>query len=175
MRFLFPLVLLTTSLFAQNSCEDFLVLLGQREIHKSVIEFQENCGPFEESISSDGMSKTWVSEKNGIELTLVNRAKDQFALPKFEVMTVELRSFTNDGGFNGQLPLGFKLGMDYKMVKNHIMELKSVDFEKKDLSKKRSSFTYTGSPNAALKNRQIKVYVSQFDGQSITSLRMRLK
>lgn len=175
MRLIVPILFFTTSLFAQNTCEDFLVLIGQRDIHKSVMGFKENCGPFEEKIELDGMSKTWTSEENGIIVTLVNRAKDHVGVTKFEVMSVELRSFTDKGGFKGEFPFGFKLGMDSKMVKNHIMELKSVNYNKKDLSKKSSSFTYTGSPNAALKNRQIKVYISQFDGKTITSMRMRLK
>jgi len=175
MKTLLPLLLITSTLFAQNPCEDFLVLVGQRDINKTVTDFQENCGPFEESVSQNGMSKTWKSEGKGVEITFVNRAKDKFALPKFEVMMIELRVFTDKGGFKENFPFDFTLGMDSKMVKNHIMELKSVSYEKKYLSKKTSSFTYTGSPNSALQNRQIKVYISQFDGKSITSLRLRLK
>ncbi|MFT4982660.1 MAG: hypothetical protein ACI9UR_002536 [Bacteroidia bacterium] len=175
MKLILPLLLITSTLFAQTPCEDFLVLVGQRDINKTVTDFQGNCGPFEESISQDGTSKTWKSKEKGVEITFVNRANDKFALPKFEVMMIELRAFTDKGGFKGKFPFGFTLGMDSKMVKNHIMELKSVSYEKKYLSKKTSSFTYTGSPNSALQNRQIKVYISQFDGKTITSIRLRLK
>jgi hypothetical protein len=175
MKLILPLLFIASSLFAQNPCEDFLVLMGQRDIHKSVVEFRENCGPFEESVSQDGISKTWKSEEKGVEITFVNRVNDKFALPKFEVMMIELRAFTDKGGFKGNFPFGFTLGMNSKMVKNHVMELKSVSYEKKLLSKSTSSFTYTGSPNSALKKRQIKVYISQFDGETITSLRLRLR
>lgn len=175
MKFLLPLLLVTTSLFAQNPCEDFLALIGQRDIHKSVIDFKENCGPFEEKIEWDGMSKTWTSKEKGIIVTLVNRAKDHTGVTKFEVMSVELRTFTDKGGYKGEFPLGFRMGMDYKMVKDHIKSMKEVQYERNELGKKRSYFTYTGAPSSALQDRQIKVYISQYDGKSITSMRMRLK
>ncbi|MDC0304096.1 hypothetical protein OAL15_03695 [Flavobacteriales bacterium] len=175
MNYLIPLLLCANSVFNQDPCNDFLMLMGQRDTHNTVIDFKEKCGPFEEKIELDGMSKTWTSEEKGIIITLVNRAKNHSGITKFEVMSVELRSFTNKGGFKGDFPFGFRLGMDHKMVKCRIMELKSVDYEKKKLTKKSSSFTYTDSPNSALQNRQIKIYVSQFDGRSISSIRLRLK
>lgn len=175
MKFLLPLLLFSTSLVVQNACEDFLVLIGQRDINKTVTEFHKNCGPFVETVSQSGLDKTWSNEEKGIEITFVNRAKDKFALPKYEVMMIEFTAFTNKGGFKESFPFGFTMGMDHKMVKNHIMELKSVSYEKKSLSKKSSSFTYTGAPNSALENRQIKVSISQYDGKTITSMRLRLK
>ncbi|MFM1877089.1 MAG: hypothetical protein RL266_2826 [Bacteroidota bacterium] len=168
-------LIISSMLFAQNPCEDLLLLIGQRDISEEVVRFKERCGPFQQTIAQDGMSKTWTNSETGMELTFVNRSKDQFALAQFEVMMVELTSFTNDGGFKADFPFGFKLGMDHKMVKTHIEQLQSVQFDKKDLSKSSSSFTYTGSPNGALQNRQIRVSISQFDGRSITSMRLRLK
>lgn len=175
MKLLLPFLLLTSQLFAQNPCEDFLPLIGQRDINEIVTNFQKNCGPFEETISDDGMTKTWSSEEKGVSITFINRAADQFVLPKFEVLMVELTSFTNEGGYKGEFPFGFKLGMDNRMVRAHIEQLTSVDFDKKDLSKTSSTFTYTGSPSSALQNRQIRVSISQQDGNTITSMRMRLK
>lgn len=175
MRTLLLLTLISSTAMAQNRCEDFLSLIGQRDISQALIDFQKNCGPFEETVSQDGMGKTWSSKENGVEVSFINRAKDKFALPQFEVMMVELTAFTNEGGYKGTWPFGFDMGMDHKMVKDHITQLKSVDFDKKDLSKTSSSFTYTGSPNSALQDRQIKVSISQFDGKTISSIRMRLK
>lgn len=162
-------------MFGQTASVDALELLSQRDISESLIEFNKNYGPFDEVIDSDGMSKTWTNKVKGIELTFINRARDQFALPKFEVLMVELTSFTNEGGYKEEFPFGFKLGMDSKMVKTQIEQLNSVDFDKKDLGKTSSSFTYTGSPNSALQNRQIRVSISQIDGKTITSMRLRLK
>ncbi len=175
MKLLLPLLLLGYSVFGQTTCDDFLILMGQRDINENIQSYQKLCGPFSEVIAQDGMSKTWTNDEKGIKLVFANHAKDKFALPQFELMSIELSAFTNEGGFTGTWPFGFKLGMDAKMVKSHIMQLKSVDFEKRDLSKKFSSFTYTGAPNSALQNRQIRVYISQFDGKTITSMRLRLK
>jgi hypothetical protein len=169
------LLLTSTALFGQSACGDFLEIIAQRDMSETVIAFSKNCGPFEEILAQDGMTKIWTNKEKGIELTFINRAKDQFVLPKFEVLMVELTSFTNEGGYKEEFPFGFRLGMDNKMVKTHIEELKSVDFDKKDLGKTSSFFTYTGSPNSALQNRQIRVSISQFDGKSITSMRFRLK
>lgn len=172
---LLPFLLLTSQIFAQSPCEDLLVLIGQRDINETVMAFSKDCGPFEETIAQDGMTKTWTNKQKGMELTFINRAKDQYVLPKFEVLMVELTSFTNEGGYKDEFPFGFRLGMDNKMVKTHIEELKSVNFDKKDLSRTNSTFTYTGSPNSALENRQIRVSISQIDGKTITSMRLRLK
>ena len=175
MKLLTPLLFLTSSLLAQNPCEDVLVLIGQRDINETVMAFSKNCGPFEETIAQDGMTKTWTNKQKGMELTFVNRAKDQYVLPKFEVLMVELTSFTNEGAYKGEFPFGFKLGMDHKMVKDHIEQLTSVDFDKKDLSRTSSIFTYTGSPSSVLQNCQIRVSISQVDGKTITSMRLSLK
>ncbi len=175
MKFLLPLLIISFSGLAQNRCEDFVALLGERDIYSTLQDFRKECGPLEEIVSQDGMSKTWSSKEKGIEVSFINRATDASALPKFEVMMVELTAFTDEGGYKGNWPFGFSLGMDYKMVKQHIEQLRSVDFDKKDLGKTSSSFTYTGAPNTALGNRQIKVSVMHFDGKTISSMRFRLK
>ena len=175
MKLLFVQLLFATSLFAQDPCEDFLVLLGQRDIYKVLIDFNQNCGPFIETVETDGMSKTWSNAETGIMITFVNRAADKHALPKFEVMMVELTAFTDQGGYKGNWPFGFSLGMDHKMVKSHIVQLKSVSFEKRDLSKTSSTFIYNEPTNSALGNREVKVSVLQFDENTISSMLLRLK
>lgn len=168
-------LLISVGLNAQNTCENYLVLLGQRDIYKTMTDFRENCGPFEEIVSEDGSGKVWKNEEKGIEITFVNRVRDKFALPKFEVMMVELKAFTDKGGYQQEWPFGFKLGMDHKMVKAHIQQLESVNYDRKHLGKTRSSFDYTGSPNAKLGNRQIGVSILQVDGSTISSMILRLK
>jgi len=175
MKLLLPFLLLTNSLFAQTDCTAFLKIIGQRDISQAVIDLKENCGPFIETVSSDGKTKTYTSEEKGIELFFINRAKDSFSLPKFEVLTIELNSFTNKGGYKEEFSFGFTLGMDYKMVKEHIAQLKDVDYEKKNLGKKHSVFTFTGWTNTAAQGREIRVSISQFDGKNITSMRITLR
>ncbi len=170
-----PFLFFTSSLYPLNPCEDFLLLLGQRDISKDVSRFIENCGPFEEQVSSDFATKTLTNEQKGIEITMINQVDDPNSLARYEVFMIELTAFTDDGGFKGNWPFGFQMGMDNKLVKKYIESLKSVTFNKKNLSKKSSSFTYTGAPNAALADRQIKVSIFQFDGKTITSMRLRLK
>lgn len=174
MKPLLPFLLFTSSLFAQTDCTAFLKIIGQRDISQAVIDMKENCGPFVETVSADGKTKTYTSEEKGIELHFINRAKDKFSLPKYEVLTIELSSFTDRGGYKQEFPFGFTLGMDHKMVKEHIMQLEDVKYEKKDLSKKRSSFTFIGYANTAAQGRKVRVSISQFDGKSITSFRLRL-
>ncbi|MCF8276554.1 MAG: hypothetical protein K9J17_07450 [Flavobacteriales bacterium] len=174
MKFLIPLLLISSIARGQGQ-SDFLEILALRDIDGKLSKLKSEHGPFEERIATDGMTKTWSNEEKGIEVTFINRAKDRFALPKFEVMMVELTAFTDKGGYKDEFPFGFQMGMDHKLVKEHIQELKSIDFDKKDLSKTSSSFTYTGSPNSALQNRQIRVSISQVDGNTITSMRLRLK
>lgn len=149
--------------------------MGQREISTDFTHFIENCGPFEERISNDFTTKTLTNEEKGIEITMINQVDDPNSLARYEVFMIELAAFTDDGGFTGNWPFGFHLGMDSKMVKKQIESLKSVTLSKKNLSKKSSSFTYTGAPNSALADRQIKVSIFQFDGKTITSMRLRLK
>lgn len=175
MKILLVLLLATTSVFAQTDCEDFLQLLGRREINEHVVAFKRECGPFEESFNTDANSKTLTSLEKGISITMVNTAKDQSVTPKYEVFIVELTSFTGKGGYKEEWPFGFKMGMDHKMVKKHIKGLKDVTYDKSDIGRKRSYFNYTGKVNDSVKDRQVRVYVSQYDGTSITSLRMRLK
>jgi len=169
-----PFLIFASSLYPLNPCEDFLLLIGQREISTDFTHFIENCGPFEEQISNDFATKTLTNEEKGIEITMTNQVEDPNSLAKYEVFMIELTAFTDEGGFKGNWPFGFLLGMDSKLVKKHIESLNSVTFHKKDLSKKSSSFTYTGAPNSALAERQIKVSIFQFDGKTITSMRLRL-
>lgn len=158
-----------------QNCDDFLSIIGQRDIAAEVISFQKNCGPFEEKISSGKKTKTWTSKEKGIIISFINRAKDEFALPKFEVFTIELESSTSLGGFKGEWPFGFKQNMDYKMVKDHVKKLEDVDYEKRDLGRVRSYFTYTGPTNQAAQERKVKVYIEQYHGTAVTSMRLRVQ
>lgn len=135
----------------------------------------KECGPFEESVTIGGDSKTYLSEEKGIQLTFVNREVNKANLPKYELLNVELTTFTEKGGFKDELPFGLQMGMDHKLLKEHIKQMKDVSYEKKNLSKKSSSFTYTGALSSALHDRQLRVMITQFDGNSITAVRMRLK
>lgn len=173
-RLLSLFLLISFSTQAQTDCEDFISLLGKRDINRNVIEFKENCGPFEETIAEGKALKRWISKEKGIQIAFINREEDEFALPKFEVFTIELTSFTSKGGYEGNLPLDFKMGMDHKMVKNHIKEMENADFERGDLGKRRSYFNYSVSGNSST-GQKIRVYISQYNGQSITTMRLRLK
>lgn len=175
MRTLLLILLTAASALGQSSCTDFISLLGQKEISEQFQNYLTECGPFEQNKTVDGLTKTLTSDEKGIEILLINRAEKKTQSAKFEVLSVELKSFTDKGGFKGELPFGFTLGMDHKMVKSHIAELENVVFDKKDLSKKSSSFTYSGKPNSVFFGKKAKVYVTQYDGKSITSMRMRLK
>jgi len=175
MKILLPFLVLTSTVFAQTNCSELLPLFGQRDISKNIQTYLQECGPFEESVTIGGDSKTYISEVKGIQLTFVNRELKSTSLPKYELLSIELTTFTDTGGFKEELPFGLKMGMDHKMVKEHIKQLKDVYYEKKNLSKKSSSFTYTGSMNPNLHDRQLRVMITQFDGSSITAVRMRLK
>ena len=174
MKLLLTILCFSASFNVQNPCEDFLRLIGQRDIHQGVIDFRKNCGPFDETISEDGLTKTWTSKETGVTLTFINREDDKFALPKYELFTIELTSFTGKGGYKGEWPFGFLMGMDYKMVKDHIKSLNDVVYERGDLGRRRSYFTYTGPTNQAAQERKVKVYVSQYDGRTITTIRLQL-
>lgn len=175
MKLLLPLLLFSSTVFAQTNCDDFLPLFGQRDVSETIQTYLKECGPFEESITIGGDSKTYISEEKGIQLTFVNREMSKASLSKFELLSVELTTFTDKGGFKEKLPFGLKMGMDHKLVKEHIKQMEEVSFEKKNLSKKSSSFTYTGALSTKLHDRQLRVMITQFDGSSITSVRMRLK
>ena len=174
MKLFLSILFIISALSVQNSCEDFLSLIGQRDIHQGVIDFRKNCGPFDETISEDGLTKTWTSKEKGITLVFINRQDNKFALPKYELFTIELTSFTGKGGYEGEWPFGFLMGMNYKMVKDHIEDMKDVVYQRSDLGKRRSYFTYLGPTNVAAQGRKVKVYVSQYDGSTITTLRLRL-
>lgn len=175
MKFLLPLLLFSTTVLAQTDCSDFLRLFGERDISEKMQTYLKECGPFEESITIGGDSKTYISTEKGVQLMFVNRESKKAGLAKFELLSVELTTFTNDGGYKLELPFGMQLGMDHKLLKEHIKQLKDVFYEKKDLGKKSSSFTYTGALSSKLHDRQLRVMVTQFDGSSITAVRMRLK
>jgi hypothetical protein len=149
--------------------------MGRRDINQAVINFGQNCGTYVEFFSEDMRSKTWVFAETGIDITFINRAKDNHATPIFEVLMIEIKTFTDKGGYKGAWPFGFKMGMNHKMVKNHVKGLKDVKYENKNLSKKRSVFTYTGYTNPSAQGRDIRAGISQYDGKSISSMRLRLK
>lgn len=175
MKLLIPLLFFSSTLFAQSSCEDFLDLMGRREISEQVKQFRIACGPFDETISPDGNSKTLTSLEKGITLTFVNYESEKSSTPKYEVFTVELTSFSGKGGYKGELPFEFDMGMDYKLVKNHIKQLADVEYDRSDIGKRRSYFNYTGPINDLAKGKKIRVYISQYDGRTITTMRLRLK
>jgi hypothetical protein len=174
MKILLPFLLITSTLYAQNQCTDFLNLIGQRDISEEVNSFKENCGKLDEKVSSDKKTKTWSSDENGIKLTFINRAKNQIESPKFEVSVIELESSTGLGGYKGEWPFGFKKDMDYKMIKDHVKQLKNVVYERGGLGRSRSYFTYTGPTNQAAQERKVKVYVEQYHGTAVTSMRLRM-
>jgi hypothetical protein len=148
--------------------------LGERDINETVLALKKECGPFVESTSGDGLSRIWTNQKNGITIGFVNRNTNPSALPKFEVLSVELTSFTDSGGYKREFPFGFKMGMDSRMVRAHIMQMESISYERKDLGSTMSSFTYTGTVNATAKGRKVKVYVIQEKGSTISAIRLLL-
>ncbi len=150
-------------------------LLGRSDINQAVTDFAQNCGTYVEIFSEDMTTKSWVIEETGIEITFMNRARDSFAQPKFEVFMIQIRAFTGQNGYKGAWPFEFKTDMSHKTVKDHIKQLKDAKYENKDMSKKRSIFTYTGYANPDAQGRDIRVSLSQHDGNSISSMRLRLK
>ena len=175
MRLILLFAFTTTTAFGQVKCTDFFTILGQREISEKFQNYLKACGPFEENKTIDGLTKTITSDEKGIQIMLINRATDKTESAKFEVLSIELKSFTDKGGYKDELPFGFTMGMDHKLVKAHIETLENVEFDKKDLTKKSSSFTYSGSRHSGFFGKKAKVYVTQYDGKSITSMRMRVK
>ncbi len=175
MKFLLTLLFLPATLFAQEPCDDLMRLLGRRDINEHVVAFLDKCGPFEATISPDAGTKTLTSLEKGITITLINRESDKSVTPKYEVFTIELTSFTGKGGFKGNLPLGFEMGMDYKMVKNHIKKSDYMTYDRSETGIRRSYTNYSGPINDAVKDRQVRIYISQYDGRTITTFRMRLK
>ncbi len=174
MKLLLPLLLFTSTLFAQDPCDDFLKIIGQGDVSQAVVDFIENCGPFEEVID-DGNTKSYISDEKGISINFINRAKNESELPKFEVVTIELESSTGLGGYKGEWPFGLKKDMDYKMIRSHVKKLKDVDYERGELGRSRSYFTYTGPTNQAAQERKVKVYIEQYHGTTVTSMRLRLQ
>ncbi|MCB9204145.1 MAG: hypothetical protein H6603_04120 [Flavobacteriales bacterium] len=160
---------------AQEPCEDFLNLMGRREISQQVADFRKACGPFDETISPDGQTKTLTSLEKGITITFVNYDQDKSNTPKYEVFTIELTSFTGKGGYKGKLPLGFEMGMDPFMVKKHIKDSKDLSYDRSEVGIRRSYTNYSGPINDATEGRQLRVYVSQYDKKTIDIMRLRLK
>lgn len=175
MRFLLPLLLSTSSIFAQTNCQDFFALLGERDVSEKVQHFLSDCGPFEETPINVEDSKTLVNKEKGIQIMFINREPEDSSLPKYEVLSIKLSTFTIEGGYTGEIPFGFVAEMDYRLVQAHIMGLEDVYYEKEDLSKESSAFTYTGAKNPKLQGKKVKVYISQFDENAISYLRMRVK
>lgn len=166
--------LLNQVAFAQVACEDFIAIIGRHDHDESVVAFNNDCGPFVETISSDNATKTWKSNEKGITLTFTNSTTDPDSKPKFELTTVELSSTTSKGGYTGQLPFGLKKEMDAHMISDHIKNLKYMEYTNRDLGISRSYFTYFGPINDATEGKQIKIYLEQYKGAGITSMRLKL-
>jgi len=174
MKTLFALFLLPAVLMAQTPCEDFLAIIGRHDHDESVVAFKNDCGPFVETISSDNATKTWKSNEMGVTLTFTNSSTDPAAKANFELTTVELSSTTSKGGYTGQLPFGLKKEMDAHMISDHIKTLKYMEYTNRDLGISRSYFTYFGPINDASEGKQIKIYLEQYKGAGITSMRLKL-
>lgn len=173
MKTLLALILFPTILLAQTPCEDFLAVIGRSDISQTVIDFQTNCGPFEETVSDDGSTKTWKSKKKGITVTFTKDVKsgsDEFLLSE-----VFLESSTSKGGYTGQLPFGLKKEMNAHDISKHIKKRTDMEYTDRELGISRSYFTYVGEINEVTEGRSIKIYLEQYRGSGITSMRLTLK
>lgn len=171
MKFLIPLLFITSTLMAQNPCEDFLPLFGRTDKSQQLVSLRKECGPFEESISNDGSTKTWTCKERGIEITF----SDDDTNPEFVVTAIELTVSTSKGGYDSKLPFGFEKDMTYKMAKNHIKASKDLTYDRSDLGIDRSYTYYTGPINDASEGKRIRVYLAQYRGRNISTLRMNLR
>ena len=161
------------NLQAQNPCDDFLNIIGQQYDSQIVTDFQENCGPFDESISSDGKTKTWKSKEKGMEITFTNEARS--ASTEFVLSVILLESSTSKGGFTGELPFGLKKEMDAHMISKHIKNTEHMEYTNRELGISRSYFTYVGPINDVTEGKRIKIYLEQYRGSGITSMRLTLR
>jgi len=173
MKYLLPLLLFTSSLFAQESCDDFLSIMGQLDNSQTVMDFQKNYGPFEEKVSSDRKTKTWISKEKGMEITFTNDGKSESA--EFVLTVILLESSTSKGGFTGQLPFGLEKEMDAHAISKHIKKRKDMEYTNRELGISRSYFTYTGKINEVTEGKKIKIYLEQYRGTGITSMRLTLR
>ena len=175
MKFLVPLLLITTSLFAQNPCEDFMNLMGRSESSEQHKEFLSACGSYEETVSSDGQSKTLTSIENGITITLANSQKDKSVASEYQVSVIELNSSSGSGGYKGKLPLGFDLNMDPFAVRDLIKKNKDLSYDRSEVGLRRSYTNYSGPVNDVLQDKELRIYVSQYDKKSINIFRIRVR
>ena len=173
MKYLLLLLLFTTSLLAQEPCDDFLSIMGQQVNSQPIVDFQKNCGPFEEKISSDGNSRTWTSKEKGMELTFTKDVKSESG--ELVLSVILLESSTSKGGFTGSLPFGLAKEMDAHAISKHIKKRKDMEYTNRELGISRSYFTYTGKINEVTEGKKIKIYLEQYRGTGITSMRLRLR
>lgn len=166
-------ILISFNVYAQDGCDDFLKIIGHRDESPIVATFQENCGPFQESISSDGKTKTWKSNEKGMEITFTNEARSDVS--EFVLSVILLESSTSKGGFTGQLPFGLKKEMDAHDISKHIKKTENMEYTNRELGISRSYFTYVGPINAVTEGKKIKIYLEQYRGAGITSMRMTLR
>lgn len=173
MRLILPLLLCASAVLAQTPCEDFLAIIGHSDIGQMAIDFQTNCGPFDETVSDDGITKTWKSKKKGVTVTFtkdIRSGSDEFLLSE-----VLLESSTSKGGYTGQLPFGLKKEMDAHDISKHIKKRTDMEYTDHELGISRSYFTYIGKINEVTEGRSIKIYLEQYRGSGITSMRLTLK
>ena len=173
MRLTVLFLLVSLSLHAQNICDDFLKLMGQSDNAQVVLDFKENCGPFDESVSSDSKTKKWKSKVKGIEITFAN--DDAADNPEYKLSVVLLESSTNKGGYTGQLPFGLNQEMDAHEISKHIKKAENMEYTNRELGISRSYFTYVGPINEVTEGKKIKIYLEQYRGSGITSMRLRLR
>ncbi len=173
MKYLIPFLLFSTSLFAQESCDDFLSIMGQHDKSQIALEFQKNCGPFVEKMSSDGKTMTWKSNEKGIEITFTNDGSSESS--EFVLSVIELEISTSKGGFAGQLPFGLEKEMDAHAISKHIKKRNDMEYTNRELGISRSYFTYVGEINKVTEGKKIKIYLEQYRGTGITSMRLRLR
>lgn len=171
----FFLHLLITPLLAQEPCEDFLGIIGRSDLDERLVAFQNDCGPFKETISSDKQTKTWKSNEKGISLTFANSEADKSATPNFELVTIELSTTTSKGGYTGQLPFGLRKEMNAHQISDHIKKTEDMEYTNRELGLSRSYFTYVGKINEVTAGKEIKIYLEQYKASGITTMRLRLR
>lgn len=166
--------LFITPVFAQTPCEDFLAIIGRSDTDERMVTFQNDCGPFKETLASDNSTKTWKSNEKGTNLTFTNSETDRSAEPKFVLTTIELISTTSKGGYTGQLPFGLKKEMDAHQISDHIKNTKYMEYTNRELGMARSYFTYVGPINELTDGKRIKIYLEQYRAAGISTMRLQL-
>ena len=175
MKLLVTLLFIGSTTVAQNPCEDFLQLMGRTDNSEQLQSFRSDCGPFEESVSSDKASKTWLCKERGVEITFTKDVSSKSAPEEYSVTTITITTASSEGGYAGKLPFGFEKDMTYKMAKNHIKASENLTYDRSDLGIDRSYTYYTGPINDASEGKRIRVYLAQYRGRNIATLRMQLR